>query len=226
MAQQSSLATAIRAVVMLSCLVAVPAVAVSGKSLPEMFERLVVRSRPAAVQQEQPTNEVAEGITWRVHPEPSREEGALEGLSITSPEVGALPRVEQSPVRPTAGLAAPERPFLAQQHGPPEQRGLIESAKLVPVHRPPQTSAAEPVADSPVLPTDDFHEVERRLRQLGATYYLLELWGQSRQLYRFHCRVAVTGNPNYTRYFEATRTEALSAMREVMGQVEAWRARQ
>ena len=223
MAQQSSLATAIRAVVMLGCLIAVPAVAVSGKSLPEMFERLVARSRPAAAQREQPASGVAEGITWRVNPEPACGEDPLQELSEGLP---ALAGVEQRSVSPTAGLAVPERPFLVQRDGPTDRVGLVESADLVPVHRSPPTSAAEPIAGSPALVTEDCREVERRLRQLGATYYILELWGQSKQLYRFHCRVAVTGSPTYTRYFEATGTEALLAMREVLGQVEAWRARQ
>ena len=59
---------------------------------------------------------------------------------------------------------------------------------------------------------------------MGATYYLLESWGNQRQFYRFYCKMAVGGNPNYTRYFEATQGNALQAMAQVLQQVESWRA--
>jgi len=48
--------------------------------------------------------------------------------------------------------------------------------------------------------------MQDRLRQLGATYYLLETWGNQRQFYRFYCQMAVGGNSSYTHYFEATNT--------------------
>jgi hypothetical protein len=70
---------------------------------------------------------------------------------------------------------------------------------------------------------DPFNQVQERLRQLGATYYLLESWGGQQQLYRFYCRMAVGGNPNYTRYFEAIDAQPLKAMSQVLDQVESWR---
>ncbi len=66
--------------------------------------------------------------------------------------------------------------------------------------------------------------MERKLREYGATYYLLETWGNEGQLYRFHCRMAINNNPNYTRQFEATDRDALRAMSQVLERVEAWRA--
>ena len=59
---------------------------------------------------------------------------------------------------------------------------------------------------------------------IGATYYLLETWGRNGELYRFHCKMAVAGNPDYTRHFEATDSDASRAMQQVLEQVEAWRA--
>ena len=59
--------------------------------------------------------------------------------------------------------------------------------------------------------------------EYGATYYLLETWGNEGQLYRFHCRMAISNNPNYTRQFEATDRDALKAMSQVLERVEAWR---
>ena len=52
----------------------------------------------------------------------------------------------------------------------------------------------------------------RAIAQLGATYYLLESWGNDQQLYRFYCKMAVGGSADYTRYFEATDADPLQAM--------------
>jgi hypothetical protein len=69
-----------------------------------------------------------------------------------------------------------------------------------------------------------FIATQRRLRELGATYYLLETWGSQGELFRFYCKAAVAGNASYTRYFEATDTEPLRAMAKVLEQVQEWRA--
>ena len=72
--------------------------------------------------------------------------------------------------------------------------------------------------------TDQFRYILRRLRDLGATYYLLESWGAKAEYYRFHARImAVGGSANYVRHFEATDTDALRAMARVVEEVEAWR---
>jgi len=80
----------------------------------------------------------------------------------------------------------------------------------------PQLNAQPPAA------VDQFVYVQQRLRQLGATYYLLEAWGNDRQLYRFYCKMAVGGNASYTRYFEATDSNPHQAMAQVLQQVETW----
>ena len=82
---------------------------------------------------------------------------------------------------------------------------------------PASTTAGGPAA------ADPFTAMQRALRQYGATYYLLETWGSEGELYRFHVKMAIAGNPNYTRHFEATDRDALSSMRRVVAQVEAWR---
>lgn len=71
---------------------------------------------------------------------------------------------------------------------------------------------------------DQFPDLERRLRELGATYYLLETWGTHGQYYRFQARMAVGGQADCVRHFEATRTDPQQAMDAVLEQVESWRA--
>lgn len=87
----------------------------------------------------------------------------------------------------------------------------------------PAVAAADRTA-CPLEQPDRFTEMERRLREYGATYYLLETWGNAGELYRFHCRMAVANNGSYSRHFEATDRDALKAMSDVLAQVEAWRS--
>ena len=70
---------------------------------------------------------------------------------------------------------------------------------------------------------DRFTAIQDRLRQLGATYYLLESLGIEGQ-FRFYCMMAVGGNSNYNRYFEASDRDALQAMERVLAEVELWRS--
>ncbi len=81
-----------------------------------------------------------------------------------------------------------------------------------------------PVQSGPPLETpgqDRFGRLGQRLQQLGATYYLLEHWGNGQ--YRFYCRMAVAGSPRLTQDFEQLDTDPLQAMSRVVEQVEAWR---
>lgn len=96
--------------------------------------------------------------------------------------------------------------------------------------RGPAAPAGDPAAmaagraPQPLEQPERFTAMERRLRENGATYYLLETWGNEGELYRFHCKMAIGNNPNYTRHFEATDRDALKAMAQVLERVEAWRA--
>jgi hypothetical protein len=79
-------------------------------------------------------------------------------------------------------------------------------------------SAAQPVSPGP----ERFTWMESRLRDLGATYYLLEAWG-GEGVFRFHCKMAIAGNAQLNRHFEATDPDPLRAMERVLTQVETWR---
>ncbi len=69
---------------------------------------------------------------------------------------------------------------------------------------------------------DQFRYIEKRLRDLGADYYLLENWGNQGECYRFHCRIAVANSSNFTKHFEATDSQPLAAMTRVLADAEAW----
>ena len=89
----------------------------------------------------------------------------------------------------------------------------------------PTAEAARPLpAVDSANASQSLSHIEQRLRELGATYSLLESWGNQGQLYRFYCKMGIGGNSNYTRYFEATDADPLRAMNIVLQQVETWRA--
>jgi hypothetical protein len=70
---------------------------------------------------------------------------------------------------------------------------------------------------------DRLNYVLDRLRELGAVYYLLETWGNDGQRFRFHCKMALDGNPAYTRHFEAIDRDAIQAIAKVLAEAETWR---
>jgi hypothetical protein len=138
-----------------------------------------------------------------------------------------MPRPDDPPVR--AALQARDN-----------ETAEIHRAALVPVVRRDLAWGGAPGADSPPLrnavirpgakpkqmeePADRLTYILDRLRELGAVYYLLETWGNDAQRFRFHCKMAVAGNPDYTRHFEAIDREAIQAMGKVLAEVESWRA--
>jgi hypothetical protein len=126
--------------------------------------------------------------------------------SAEAPRFGAPPAATLGP--DTAGSAVVPASYQAP----------LGAAPFV----PPSPAAPQPNAQPPAA-VDQFVYVQQRLRQLGATYYLLEAWGSDQQLYRFYCKMAVGGNASYTRYFEATDSNPLQAMAQVLHQVETWR---
>jgi hypothetical protein len=148
---------------------------------------------------------------------------------------GATPRYDRNVV--PAGYNAPAEPSFSPAATDPfaVPKGMVNSnptynappssGTYTPVERPAVPAPApvrpsEPVASGP---GDSLPRIQQRLHELGATYSLLESWGAQGQLYRFYCKVAVGGNANYTRYFEATDADPVRAMNIVLEQVEAWR---
>lgn len=132
--------------------------------------------------------------------------------------------------QPDAVLANYDRPSIATNDrgasttypavpagGANDYRGTPSlNANLGPPHQ-----AAQTVGDANTV--DQFVFIEKRLRDLGASYYLLENWGDQGECYRFHCRIAVAKGGNFTKHFEATDTQPLGAMTRVLADVEAWR---
>lgn len=163
-------------------------------------------SGPAAVQQPSPVI-------------PARYEAPVD--TSRSLERGSTPPVSSGPM-PARDLAVQRPASLNVLSGTGE--------KLIPVNG--SNSARAEVAlgslgtpsTASANPEESFSYVQDRLRQLGATYYLLESWGDQKREFRFYCRMAVSGNSQYTRSFWAIDNDPMRAMSQVLQQVETWRA--
>jgi hypothetical protein len=86
-----------------------------------------------------------------------------------------------------------------------------------------ESTGASPSPSGPMSPDDQFTRIHQRLRELGATYYLLESWGDQKHEFRFYCKMSIGGNPHVTQPFWYIDTDPLKAMTQVLQQVEDWR---
>jgi hypothetical protein len=110
----------------------------------------------------------------------------------------------------------------------PANSGVVPASYQVPADSrgsllPAATPDSQARTNAAPASADPYRGIQDRLKELGATYYLLESWGDQQQVYRFYCRMAIGGNPNYTHYFEATDSDPLRTMHGVLRQVETWR---
>jgi hypothetical protein len=210
-----------RAVVMVGFLAVIFYVALSGNALPDAVRKKIEAYLPKSLMASNSTTEDAS-------PAPNAGEAPLFNApnytaSIGSNAARSMPFENQgAPRQLVSEGSASMRPVRPMESVPPTQRfdapsqGFANPAAVVPVNY--QTPA-----DASSLSGGQFSQVQDRLKQLGATYFLLETWGNQQQLYRFYCKMAVGGNTNYTHCFEQIGPDPLQTMSEVLKQVEAWR---
>jgi hypothetical protein len=190
--------------------VGIPALALSGTSWSEMLKKLHDFRWPA--------------ILDLASASPSPKLGEAPRFVSSGPT--AVPTEGQtSSVCPAAvclSSAPAALPPLAPSPSGVVPAGYQTPADQVPMAQPAVGGGGENLAR--IAPSaDPFHSIQDRLRQLGATYYLLESWGNQQQMYRFYCKMAVGGSTAYTRYFEATARDPVQSMADVLRQVETWR---
>jgi hypothetical protein len=161
---------------------------------------------------------------------------AMGGMSSARPDPAVVPAGYNASVNPLA--AVPGVQMVAGQplaQNPSAAPGDAWAGRSMPTDRGTQPVFAAPPPGGPTLGSgaaetgnqgESLPRIQQRLRELGSTYSLLESWGNQGQLYRFYCKMAIGGNANYTRYFEATDSDPVRVMNRVLQQVEAWRAGQ
>lgn len=202
---RSTPVVACRALIMLATLVAVPSVALFWESLPRKVDKALV------VLKERLGFPLVEPKRW-----------VDRNSQQPAPELAEAPKFQPVPNSPFSGPepAAALRDTTDRQPQYHKASPASFEAPLPVSPAPPSPPSTEQFA----RPSDDpFAAVQKRLRDLGATYYLLESWGEGRH-FRFHCRMAMAGSATYSRQFEATAAEPMAAMLAVLRQAEDWRA--
>ncbi len=147
-------------------------------------------------------------------------------ITATDQRVGAV--MDRLPVRwagadarHAANDPAIAKPPISSQAGPEHVAGPTSSnastLAAMPSHRPTEVhSQSLTTLDLPSDQHSQIEEISRQLRQLGASYLLLELWQQPNgQNYRFRCDVAGATAPLKC-CFDVTRPTAVAAMQEVL----------
>jgi hypothetical protein len=227
---ESSVGLVFRTLVMLACLAVVPLVAMYGKFVPDfaqaVMEAYKVRTQAKAAANPQAASDDAPpfaGAPIRAHGSATQPQGH-RGPSVAAP----APWTDSGQAaRPLSEFRQPTDP------GAPDQSAGFKQASFnAPLGGSPSGNAPAAPSNLPASApgenqsdcTTQFRRMEQRLRELGATYYLLETWGSSGDRYRFFCKMALAGNAgnNRNRIFQATAADPLRAMRDVLDQVEQW----
>lgn len=163
---------------------------------------------------------IQKGIAWYE----SRADSQRTKISPVSPQ----PPRSEVPQQP--GLLPPSVQHAEHLSG--RQSALpAQSQPIGPAGQPPaegQTVAFEFPATgqdiaSAASNSDQRVAIEQRLAELGAVYSLLETFGRDQRRYRFHCDVTLAGSVDLTRSFEASGSDAIEVMRQVLREVESWR---
>jgi hypothetical protein len=157
---------------------------------------------------------------------------ARQGDAMRSPVVAASYTAPiSSPQSTEAGLSTrfPQNKDPGTDPGRGLSRVPTGAGDLLPLVRPVTMGHSDATASPPgpagsLPPSDQFKYVQDRLRQLGATYFVLETCGDEKRDFRFYCRMSVGGNPRVTQPFWCFDSDPLKAMTQVLKQVEDWQS--
>lgn len=217
---QTPQGVALRALIMLGCLVALPMLAVVGTRSPDEIVELLPVSVRAYLFPNGRGLPIASDVTPSITSIPP-----LNALRI---DLGQ-PAVTLSDDPATVGESADVPAQLVRAED--EIRPASHISPL-PTSFPQSLSVAIPsnptIVDltSTAIPQEErFRKIEQRLRELGATRYVLETWGISDELYRFRGMVASNDTPHLQRYFNAVDSDPVAAMTRVLEDIEDWRTR-
>ena len=189
---QSSAAVAARALIMLACVVGIPAVALSGASWSDMLKKLQDFRWPMILDLASASSTTSGSASGDEAPRftPSTATGM--------PAAGAARAARSAPgalgPMPVSAVALPGQTTSSAQSAV-IPAGYQESMESAPIQPPAAADGDENARAGSISTADPFHCIQDRLRQLGATYYLLESWGNQQQMYRFYCKMAIGGSP-------------------------------
>lgn len=223
-----------RVVVMLTFLIAIPLIAMFGKSLPDFAETVWGYLTKPAEENRWANTDKAPPFNPNATPSPIGAEKTgvkptPSTLAGTTNKIDPLRTMVNSYVQPNVG-SNPES-SISSQPRPQIGGGSTSLANSTPITvTPVQPYGSQPfppssdgsVRSTPTQQVGAFEQISNRLQTLGATSYHLELWGKGRPLFRFQCQMPVAGSAGLTRQFQTTDQNAVQAMRHVLNQIEVW----
>ena len=215
---QSSIGLAIRTAVMLIFLVSIPMLAIFGPAFPEVVRLMVQKQLSAWRQSDVPGRERPAAPAFAGAAEPRLRIAPTATQIATSSQPPQLLHAQQAqtPAAPPAFTMQPD-PFSARvAAGPVETVNFEVQTPASPI---PLPAAANSAVAKPSIP-----ELRQRIEQLGATWYRLEQWGETGDMYRFACQVEVDPNTGLKRQFEAVTASPDEALIDVLAQIETWRS--
>jgi len=244
MAEQSSTVAAFRALVMLICLLLVPVAALCGGSFPAVIKAIQNGRWPTLADFRGPSGPPPSQATDAprfVSPTaatlpqvaPKTSGFSVPGVGYAGfrmPDSSVMGASYDSPVDPPTARTPGQSTSFTQNRGPAtaSNRGLSPvppgAGNLLPLDSSTASlhfddrgsSAASTEAN------DQFKQVLDRLKQLGATYFVLEPCGDQEGEYRFYCRMSIGGNRRVTKPFCCFDCDPLKAMAHVLKDVEVW----
>jgi len=219
---QSQFVVALRALIMLGALVALPTFALRDVKVPDRVWELLdlVRERVAVLAQNSsasaPPQRELPPLEFPLRQPVSEIESGRPIATPLATHYETPPWTATSAMTDVEPWPATNVSHLKTSHETPAPIAAPHQAAS------PPSGATHPLAEE----GNPFEAIHQRLRTLGATSFVLESWGASNELFRFQSDVAVHDDPNFHRHFQAIHADALMAMRDVLEQVEAWRGRQ
>jgi hypothetical protein len=223
-----------RAVVMLSFLGVIFYVAVSGNALPDAARKYIEKYLPESLMASKSATQTNGNSSVAADAKSEAPLFCLPGGRAIAQGVDATPSSldntgaprqlaadrSATPIPSPSGSIAMQKPTNFDDQSAPVTPVNYQS----PAEKQPTAALSANGFQNGTGAANPFSQIQARLKQLGATYYLLETWGNEQQFYRFYCKIAVGGNTNFTHCFESTSSDSLQAMIEVLKQVEAWRS--
>jgi hypothetical protein len=246
MAEQSSTVAAFRAVIMLVCLIMIPVAAFCGSSFPAVLKAIESGrcptladfrgpSGPPPAQSSEAPRYIAPAAAAPQPGDPklagfSGRPGGLE--TIQQGESAAPGVIHANFLAPVGSTRPTERQDLSTSF--PQSKDTSPSHGLTPVSRdgrltPPEQlpttdrngdPASQVGTSSNTSANNQLMVVVKRLQELGATYFVLELCGDQKDSFRFFCKMSIGGNPQVTKPFWSFDRDPLKAMMRVLKQVE------
>jgi hypothetical protein len=156
--------------------------------------------------------------------------GSKLSFSLHDAPAAAVPAANPAAgPRVTTGKSRRDRSNGRGELDAAEEKKWLESTvgakKTTAAHSPDDRSGLTPHAHHLPVVQDQMREIQQRLVAKGADAMLLELLDSNPASYRFWCQMPISTSSMYGRRFEAVAADPVSAMLQVVGQVDAWLAR-